>query len=57
MFNGLREINKSIEYENKSYLGKKIDDTYQYISSKLQSIRDCICCRRKGHTNINKKIS
>lgn len=57
MFNGLREINKSIEYENKSYIGKKIDDVYQYISLKLKNVKDCICCRRKGHTNINKKLS
>ena len=57
MFNGLREINKTIEYENKSYIGKKIDDCYSYISNKLSGIKNCLCCRRKKIHNINKKES
>lgn len=57
MFNGLREINKTIEYENKSYIGKKIDDCYSYISNKLRDVKNCLCCRRKKSNNINKKES
>lgn len=57
MFNGLHEINKTIEYENKSYIGKKIDDCYSYISNKLSEIKNCLCYRRKKSHNINKKES
>lgn len=43
----LRQVNKSIEYENKGKFGKKVSDISDYINNVFNSIMDCLFCRRK----------
>lgn len=54
MMRHLNKANKSIDYENKGRIGKKIADVQNYIGSILSLIKDAICCRcfRKKQNKI-----